>query len=256
MSSDEASPELQLPPILFSGFAFLFEGNLNITSSDGKTHTNIKDWVSPVTTNPVKLSWPKRSSIISIQFWPGKFFEFFGWPQHLFFDDTVLLHETDLEKPFNDLFEQLFEKPSMEEKSGLLDTFLLQHYPQKRFFRPVISDTIEKLLNRHRKISLESLIEDSRYSQRHFRRLFQEAVGMNPNIFMRIIRFYKAFSYMKTDSFDSLTEISYKAGYFDQSHFIRDFKDFWGMSPGEVFSVQNNNALEILANAPGMGKSK
>lgn len=254
MSSDTAAPELQLPPIIFSGFAFLFEGNLNITSSDGKKHTNIKDWVSPVTTNPVKLSWPGKGSIISVQFWPGKFYEFFGWPQHLFFDDTVLLNETELEREFADLFEKLFETPSVESKTILLDTFLLQHYPKKRFFRSAISDTVEKILNGQNQTSLESLIEESRYSKRHFRRLFREAIGMNPYVFMRIIRFYKAFAILKSGNFDSLTDISYKAGYFDQSHFIRDFQDFWDISPGEALSSKNQLVLKLLENTPGMGK--
>jgi hypothetical protein len=116
MSSDSPEAEIKLPPLIFSGFAFLFEGNLNITSSNGKKHANLQDWISPVTINPVQLSWPGKGSIISIQFWPGKFYDFFGWPQHLFFDDTVILEDTELEKEFFRLFEQLYEAPSLELK--------------------------------------------------------------------------------------------------------------------------------------------
>ncbi|KAA3630650.1 MAG: AraC family transcriptional regulator [Bacteroidetes bacterium] len=254
VSSDEAASELQLPPILFSGLAFLLEGSLDITSSNGSRYPDIKDWVSPVTTNPVKLSWSGQSSMISIQFWPGKFYEFFGWPQHLFLDDTVLLHETELEKEFTELFDQLHEAPDVKSRCDLLDTFLLQNYPEKKLYRHAISGPVEKILKGQGQISLEGLMEESRYSERHFRRLFRESVGMNPYTFLRIIRFYKAFAIIKKGNFESLTDISYKAGYFDQSHFIRDYKDFWNILPGEVLDSKNQLALQLLEHTPGVGK--
>jgi AraC-like DNA-binding protein len=252
MSSDSPEAEIKLPPLIFSGFAFLFEGNLNITSSNGKKHANLQDWISPVTINPVQLSWPGKGSIISIQFWPGKFYDFFGWPQHLFFDDTVILEDTELEKEFFRLFEQLYEAPSLELKTKLIDLFLLSHFPQKILFRPAIAYAVEEILRTRGQLSLEQLIAKTRYSERHFRRLFKESVGMNPYIFLRIVRFYHAFTIMQTGRFHSLTDIAYMAGYFDQSHFIRDFKKFWDLSPGEVLDSVNSPATELLKNTPGM----
>jgi AraC-like DNA-binding protein len=75
---------------------------------------------------------------------------------------------------------------------------------------------------------------------------------MNPYIFLRIVRFYHAFTIMQTGRFHSLTDIAYMAGYFDQSHFIRDFKKFWDLSPGEVLDSVNSPATELLKNTPGM----
>jgi AraC-like DNA-binding protein len=55
---------------------------------------------------------------------------------------------------------------------------------------------------------------------------------MSPKVFARLVRFSKA--YRMRENFDHLswTSIAHDCGYFDQMHFIRDFKEFAGVAPG------------------------
>jgi AraC-like DNA-binding protein len=69
------------------------------------------------------------------------------------------------------------------------------------------------------------------YSERHQRRLFQKLTLLSPVLFKRIARFQSAFQVMVQKQ-----EISWD-GYYDQAHFIRDFKQFTGFTPRE-FLVQ------------------
>jgi methylphosphotriester-DNA--protein-cysteine methyltransferase len=65
--------------------------------------------------------------------------------------------------------------------------------------------------------------------------VFKHFSGFSPKLFSRIIRFQSALNhYGKKEK--KLTEIAYDAGYYDQSHFIQDFKEFSGHSPKEYFS--------------------
>ena len=71
-------------------------------------------------------------------------------------------------------------------------------------------------------------------SERNFSRKFTEYSGFNPQKAIKISRFQHTinnFSHSKT----SLTEIALKGGYFDQAHFIKDFKTFSGYKPGDFF---------------------
>jgi AraC-like DNA-binding protein len=72
-------------------------------------------------------------------------------------------------------------------------------------------------------------------SERQFERKFSEYAGMSPKRFMRIVRFENACNLYRNKLEKSLTEIAYECGYFDQSHFIRDFKTFSGYEPGQYF---------------------
>ena len=72
-------------------------------------------------------------------------------------------------------------------------------------------------------------------SVRQFERHFKELSGFSPKLYSRITRFSKA-----TDQYGfvgkSLTDVAYECGYYDQSHFIHDFKEFSGYHPGTYFA--------------------
>lgn len=68
------------------------------------------------------------------------------------------------------------------------------------------------------------------YTSRHLRRVFREFVGTAPGEYMRLRRFNSALLQMR--SARNLTDIALAAGYYDQAHFCRDFKDLAGLTPG------------------------
>lgn len=72
-------------------------------------------------------------------------------------------------------------------------------------------------------------------SERQFQRQFKEYAGMGPKLFSRIVRFLFAANFYGETS-KSLTDIALDAGYYDQSHFIHDFKKFSNLQPHDFFS--------------------
>lgn len=67
------------------------------------------------------------------------------------------------------------------------------------------------------------------------RNLFNNGIGRSPKEIITILRMNKVLK-IKPEEFSSLTSLSYNCGYFDQAHFIHDFKNTLGMSPGQYFS--------------------
>lgn len=81
--------------------------------------------------------------------------------------------------------------------------------------------------------TVDSLASTACLSRKQFERVFHEHVGMNPKEYARIARFQRALRMMQSGSRD-YPGISYACGYADQSHFIRDFRQFSGLTPRQL----------------------
>ncbi|MBC8045504.1 MAG: AraC family transcriptional regulator, partial [Fimbriimonadaceae bacterium] len=89
--------------------------------------------------------------------------------------------------------------------------------------------------------NVEQLARQNFLSIRQFERNFKEFSGFRPKLFSRIIRFQSALSEYDNKG-KPLTEIAYACGYYDQSHFIHDFKEFSGHYPKHYFSGKAEGA--------------
>ncbi|MDO6433645.1 helix-turn-helix domain-containing protein [Flavitalea sp. BT771] len=90
--------------------------------------------------------------------------------------------------------------------------------------------------------SIQALADDSFLSMRQFERRFKQFSGFSPKLFLRIKRFNSALKKACGDS--SLTQIAIECGYYDQSHFIHDFRKFSGHNPKEYFRPETVPATD------------
>jgi AraC-like DNA-binding protein len=104
----------------------------------------------------------------------------------------------------------------------------IEDHPAKAAVRFVIGSK-----EQHR---VDELAKRFHLSERHFSRVFKEYAGISPKLCMRITRFEAACSEFGQSGTKSLSRIAHEFGYYDQSHFIREFKTFSGYEPGEYFS--------------------
>ena len=74
--------------------------------------------------------------------------------------------------------------------------------------------------------------------KKQFERLFNEMVGANPREYARVVRFQKSLKLLQHCSEDAnQAQLAYQCGYADQSHFIREFKQFSGYTPLSLLNV-------------------
>ncbi|MEP6766514.1 MAG: helix-turn-helix domain-containing protein, partial [Gemmatimonadaceae bacterium] len=86
-------------------------------------------------------------------------------------------------------------------------------------------------------ISLDGLTSELRTTPRTLQRQFLKRVGIAPKLFARVTRFQRVFYSWKEDP-QSLSRVAAECGYFDQSHLIRDFRDFAGTAPAAMLEKQ------------------
>lgn len=77
------------------------------------------------------------------------------------------------------------------------------------------------------------------FSQRRFIQVFSSHVGLTPKMFCRILRFQRARVSAERLKAPDWAELAVACGYFDQSHLIKDFKEFSGSTPN-IYSVQQH----------------
>jgi AraC-like DNA-binding protein len=98
-------------------------------------------------------------------------------------------------------------------------------------------------------VSIAGFCKTSGIHYKKLERTFLKISGYMPKSFSRIARFYNAI-YLAKHSSLSLTEISYTSNYYDQSHFIRDCKEFAGSTPGILASDEHKLANLLLRKLP------
>ena len=80
-------------------------------------------------------------------------------------------------------------------------------------------------------IRIAEMAEKTGYTERYINKVFIEEMGFSPKTFCKIIQFQRALEFMNYGAPDKMTDAATFLGYYDQPQFIRNFKEFAGMTP-------------------------
>jgi AraC-like DNA-binding protein len=120
-----------------------------------------------------------------------------------------------------------------EEASSTLQDFLIQKALSRTYDAKLVRTAAKLLYHTKGQCRIEELADYCHASVRQLQRGFQRVVGASPKFFARTLRFEQAQRRLMMDPQSDLTELAYQCGYFDQAHFIKDFKSFTGKTPSE-----------------------
>ncbi|HSU29255.1 MAG TPA: helix-turn-helix domain-containing protein [Chitinophagaceae bacterium] len=108
-----------------------------------------------------------------------------------------------------------------------------------------VDRAIELIFIKNGMITVNEILSAINLSERQFERLFKKHVGLSPKFYARIIRFNYIFQ-LKEQKGEFWKDLALDAAFYDQSHFIRDFKAFTGESPSAYFFDEPNMANFFL----------
>ncbi|MBC5991944.1 AraC family transcriptional regulator [Pontibacter cellulosilyticus] len=187
-------------------------------------------------TQPIWLKFSGHTRLIKIQFKSSGAQRFLPLHMEEFKDMPSLDLEAIWGGSVNELLEQIQETQSDEERIGRLNTFLEKRLLPQQDMVDYVDYTIQQMKAYNGNLAIKGLEQKLGISTRQLERLFRAKIGLSPKEMGKIIRLNSAFSSLESDPGISLTSLSYEAGYYDQSHFSRDFKSIAGVSPSKLFS--------------------
>jgi AraC-like DNA-binding protein len=172
----------------------------------------------------------EQDSVMGIHFKPGGAFPFFKLPVNELQDLHVSLHDLwGLEASL--LREQLLEATSPEEKFQVLQRSLMARAFKPLERHPAVGYALTLFRNILTAPAMSDVSDHIGISSRRFIQLFSNQVGLTPKLFCRVRRFQQMLQLIHQGGDFDWADLAADCGYFDQAHFIHDFRAFSGMSP-------------------------
>jgi AraC-like DNA-binding protein len=137
-------------------------------------------------------------------------------------------------------------------KVKMLDSFFINKYNNLKNIQSKITGDIFILTQRKSaNLSVDTIARTLNISYRTLHRIFQNDIGLCPKEYLKIIRFNKVCKYLKNYPSVGIMDIIHETGYYDQSHFIHEFKEIMKITPQEFLNecrgkfYFNNRAFRI-----------
>ena len=196
-------------------------------------------WASGVRTEFITIPSGRHAAMFIIAFKKGMAYPFFPLPMNEMADrvvDADLLWRND----FAFLRERLREINEINLKFEAAEIFLLKHFQSRFVLNPAVEYALVEIVRRPDQINLARMNQNIGYSQKHFISMFKRQVGITPKAYLKVIRFQKAIKEIEERKEVNWTDISQDCGFYDQAHFINDFKFFSGFTPEEYVRRKND----------------
>lgn len=173
-------------------------------------------------------------SYFGIRFLPGCVNYFFNFPVGAIADEMIPA-DTIIRKELSAFASLLFEEPTMAKKIRIAESFLLSRLiNNKASLHPRLSAALHHIFSTSGNVPIETGAAEW-ISPRQLRRLFHQHIGCSPKLFARIVRFQHTLKKIKNEPGN---HSFYHDGYYDQAHFIKEFKTFYGETPSAFSYVQ------------------
>ncbi len=189
---------------------------------------------------PVALKKDRNLRFINVQLKPYGLYYLRGCPVHELQNTSMDLDLFFSKSESEELFDRVFEATTLLEKFRQVERFLARHVNIELFEERISSAVF--LLKKENSTDLNSISDTICLSPRRFRELFSERVGLSPAFYKKIMRFHRACRQIQDGKISSLTDVAYANNYYDQSHFIKDFKFFGGITPSQFLKAKTKSA--------------
>ncbi len=191
---------------------------------------------------PFKLLVEESHKTVSIIFQPGGLNRFLNIPMTEIFDNGYCAREV-IGKEIEELLDKSHDTISFAELDHIVQSFFLKKISQVK--EPLPIDFALQHLVANYNTSIDQIAAMACMSIRSFERKCKERLGMPAKMYARIARFHKAYKILESSTSISWTDLIYEVGYYDQMHFIKDFKEFSKLTPTLVHKELSGEHIQF-----------
>jgi len=202
--------------------------NLNMVIEDGEAN------VFGVSRTTSSHMLEGRGAVLGVKFMPGGFYPFWG-------ESALLLLENA--KPASDIFgeemkvlassisNRLLSGENGEMLAAEVDQFFQRKLPKRDLLGEYVNEVVSLIAANPSIIRVQELANKTGSHARTLQRLFNRYIGVSPKWVIQRYRLHEAAEEMKNNDSIDWAHLALQLGYYDQAHFIKDFKAIVGKSP-------------------------
>lgn len=196
-------------------------------------------WASGVRTGYISIPSGRQAAMFIIAFRKGMAYPFYPVPMNEMSDRVV---DADLlwGRSFGWLREHLYEIRDVDLKFAAAERFLVKQFKKNFTLNEAVQYALTEIIRSPDQLNLGRVSKKIGYSQKHFIAMFKQQVGVTPKAYLKIMRFQKAITEIEKTGEVNWTAISQDCGFYDQAHFIHDFKFFSGFTPEDYLSRKSD----------------
>lgn len=180
---------------------------------------------------------------ICIDFTPLGYYHFFKFPA-----PTYLLEQDILSQLFGptvtNTFSTIFQEKDFCIRGQLIEQFLLSKL--NIFDNSFLQQSLQLIHYHQGNLTIRDLNQQLNCSEKKLIRAFKSYFNLSPKAYLRIVKFRRALQQIHFAPFKKLTQIAYESGYYDQSHFIKEFQFFTENSPLKLQKSLQNVQKKVI----------
>lgn len=186
-----------------------------------------------------------RISTLGVVLKPGATSALFRIPSDEFLNQAASL-DSVLKAGISELRDRLIAASTHKKKFSLMESFLSRLLNSEYQLHPAVDFAISQIDKKKGLLPISEILNQTGYSRRWFSQIFRNTVGIPPKQYARIQRFQYNLQLIRKTGTPNWPELAVSNGYFDQAHFIHDFKNLAGISPSE-YALNQGDAANHLA---------
>jgi AraC-like DNA-binding protein len=202
-------------------------------------------WLSGLHQTPIDTEAPHGNRLFGVAFHAPGAWACLGGDAHEVADRIVPLADA-LGDRVASLRERLLEMREPAERFAAVESWLLARLSPRRAVHPAVRHALARLVATRGRVPVTLLARETGFTRKHLAALFLRQTGHTPKTHARIQRFRAATALLGGADRPSWSELADVCGYYDQSHLIRDFREFSGFAPGDFADCAQPDGTSIV----------
>lgn len=187
-----------------------------------------------------------QDELLGIHFNLGGAFPFLGFPCGDLHNLDLTLADLWGERKVRELLSLLQTAATAEMKFQVLEKWLLLAATRPLEHHPAVSFAVKEFQRDPGLRTSAEMAARVGLSQRRFIQIFRDEVGLTPKLFCRVQRFQAVIKTIGRRETVDWLDLALSRGYFDQAHFIHDFREFSGLTPSEYLGLRTEHLRHVL----------
>lgn len=237
--ADNESQKQRIVPDGCIEMAFILGDDIKRYTSEDGFIIQPRAMVLGQTIEPFYIEPTGYVNTFAIRFYPYGFANFVPEPIKNLANKETPIQLLFEEKIAKELEEKIIQAKDVKQRIEIIEKFLLERLIDNSTVENIVKTTVNALLSTKGNAQIKTILKDDLSKRRQLERKFANQIGVSPKQLGKVIRLQTALKMLLDKEKESLTNIAYESQYYDQAHFIKDFKEFTGTNPKEFLGNEN-----------------